>query len=95
MARFCGGRSFDEICQDEDLDPERFAELIEAYQFSDKEPLTDELMKVANTPPSILHRKKVARRVISRMVDYIETFEEEHGRPRGSVMPWGSLGRHD
>jgi hypothetical protein len=36
-------------------------------------------MKVVNTPPSILQRKKVARRVISRMVDYIETFEENMG----------------
>jgi type I restriction enzyme R subunit len=71
--------AFDKICQDEDLDSERFADMIEAYQFSDKEPLTDELMKVVNTPPSILQRKNVARRIISRMVDYIETFEENMG----------------
>jgi len=71
--------AFDEICEDEDLDPDRFADLIEAYQFSDKEPLTDELMTVVNTPPSILQRKKVAKRIISRMVDYIETFEENMG----------------
>lgn len=71
--------AFDQICAEEDLDPERFADLIEAYQFSDKEPLTDELMTVVNTPPSILQRKKVAKRIISQMVDYIETFEENMG----------------
>lgn len=71
--------AFDQICAEEDLDPERFADLIEAYQFSDKEPLTDELMTVVNTPPGILERKKVAKRIVSRMVDYIETFEENMG----------------
>lgn len=76
--------AFDRICEEEDLDPERFADLIEAYQFSDKEPLTDELMKVVNTVPSILQRKKVAKRIISRMVDYIETFEENMGDLEGA-----------
>ncbi len=71
--------AFDKICEDEDLDSERFADLIEAYQFSDKEPLTDELMTVVNTPPGILERKKVAKRIVLRMVDYIETFEENMG----------------
>lgn len=71
--------AFDKICEEEDLDPERFADLIESYQFSDKEPLTDELMTVVKTPPSILKRKKVANRIIARMVDYIEIFEENIG----------------
>ncbi|MFG6545371.1 type I restriction endonuclease subunit R [Sulfitobacter sp. 1A13730] len=71
--------AFENICEEEDLDPERFADLIESYQFSDKEPLTDELMTVLKTPPSILQRRKVANRIISRMVEYIETFEENMG----------------
>ncbi|MEZ5723248.1 MAG: hypothetical protein R3D59_18110 [Paracoccaceae bacterium] len=33
----------------------------------------------ANEPPGILQRKKVASRIVERMVDYIETFDEHLG----------------
>lgn len=71
--------AFDTLCAEEDLDPERFANLVETYQFSDKEPLTDEIIQIIRTPPGILQRKKTTTRIISRMVDYIETFDEDMG----------------
>ncbi len=72
-------KAFGKICSEEGLSPEAFANLIEAYQFSDKTPLTDEIMTVLVTPPGILQRKKVATRIVSRMLGYIETFEEHMG----------------
>ena len=70
---------FEKICSDEGLDPVRFSDLLESYQFSDKEPLTDEIMTVVLTAPSVVQRRKAASRIISKMVDHIETFEENMG----------------
>ena len=50
-----------------------------AYQFTGAEPLTDEVISAINEPPGILQRKKVASRIVERMVDYIETFDEHLG----------------
>ncbi|WVX47307.1 hypothetical protein ROLI_003740 [Roseobacter fucihabitans] len=70
---------FEAICSEEGLDPERFSDLMESYQFSDKEPLTDEIMTVLLKAPSVVQRRKTGSRIISKMVDHIETFEENMG----------------
>ncbi|MEQ3725800.1 MAG: type I restriction endonuclease subunit R [Tateyamaria sp.] len=72
-------RAFDAICDDEGLNPKLFSNLLENYQFSEKEPLTDEIMQVVIKAPSVVQRRKTARRIISKMVDHIETFEENMG----------------
>jgi len=71
--------AFDAICVEEGLAPEAFSELMAAYQFTGAEPLTDEVISAINEPPGILQRKKVASRIVERMVDYIETFDEHLG----------------
>ena len=71
--------AFERICQEEDLDADAFSALIEAYQFSDKEPLSDDVMSIVKTPPSILKRKSIARRIVDKMVSYLETFNEQMG----------------
>ncbi|MGR3480426.1 type I restriction endonuclease subunit R, EcoR124 family [Salipiger marinus] len=71
--------AFEELCQDEGLDADAFSALITAYQFSNKEPLTDEIMAAIKTPPGIVKRRPTARRILSKMVDYIETFDEQLG----------------
>jgi hypothetical protein len=43
--------AFEKICHDEGLDPDAFNELFETYQFSNKEPLSDDVMTVVKTPP--------------------------------------------
>ena len=71
--------AFDAICTEEGLDPDRFASLMAEYQFSDKEPLTDEIMEVALVSPGVVQRRKMAARIVLRMVEHIETFEENLG----------------
>lgn len=71
--------AFEKICVEEDLDADAFSALISAYQFSDKEPLTDEVMAAIRTPPGIVKRKRTARRIVSKMIDHIETFDEQMG----------------
>lgn len=71
--------AFQAICTEERLEPEGFAGLLEAYQFSGKRPLTDEVIAIMIEVPGILQRKPSAERVVTRMVDLIETFEEGMG----------------
>ena len=80
--RFWGRKqseAFDALCSEEDLNRDHFNELVAAFQFSGKKPLTDEVLEAVRTPPGILKRQSVARRIISRMVGFIEKFQEGMG----------------
>ncbi len=71
--------AFANICAKEKLDPERFAGLLEAYQFSGKRPLTDEVIAIMTEVPGILQRKPSSERIILEMITFIETFDEGMG----------------
>lgn len=71
--------AFETICAEEKLDRDGFSKLLETYQFSGKRPLTDEIVAAMTEVPGILHRKPRAERVVSRMIDFIETYEEGMG----------------
>lgn len=71
--------AFQTICTEEKLGREGFAGLLEAYQFSGKRPLTDEVIAIMTEVPGILKRKPSAERVVTRMVDLLETFDEGMG----------------
>ncbi|SPJ27176.1 type I restriction endonuclease subunit R [Falsiruegeria mediterranea] len=71
--------AFETLCSEEDLDPDRFNGLLEAFQFSNKAPLTDEVLQAVRTQPGILTRKSVAERIIAKMVSFLERFQEGLG----------------
>lgn len=71
--------AFQTICAEEKLDRVGFAGLLEAYQFSGKRPLTDEVIAIMIEAPGILQRKPSAERVVTRMIHLLETFEEGMG----------------
>lgn len=71
--------AFGSICTEEKLRPQGFATLLEAYQFSGKRPMTDEVIAIMIETPGILQRKPSAERIVSRMVTFIDTFEEGLG----------------
>lgn len=75
--------AFQTICTEERLDREGFAGLLEAYQFSGKRPLTDEVIAIMIEMPGILQRKPSAERVVTRMIALIETFDEGMGDTGG------------
>ncbi|MQY42793.1 HsdR family type I site-specific deoxyribonuclease [Epibacterium sp. SM1969] len=74
--------AFETLCSEEDLDPDRFNGLLEAFQFSNKAPLTDEVLQAVRTQPGILTRKSVAERIIAKMVSFLERFQEGLGEMR-------------
>ncbi|RWR46405.1 type I restriction endonuclease subunit R [Sinirhodobacter ferrireducens] len=71
--------AFGVICSEERLDPAGFTALLEAYQFSGKRPMTDEIVAIMEEAPGILKRKATAERIISRLADFLETFDEDMG----------------
>lgn len=71
--------AFTSICDQEKLDQAGFTVLLEAYQFSGKRPLTDEIVSIMIEPPGILQRRKAAERIITRLVDFLETYEDGMG----------------
>ncbi|AJE45029.1 type I restriction endonuclease subunit R, EcoR124 family [Celeribacter indicus] len=75
--------AFQAIYIEERLDREGFAGLLEAYQFSSKRPLTDEVIAIMAEVPGILPREPSVERVAKRMVDFIESFEEGMGDIEG------------
>lgn len=67
------------ICVDEGLDAEAFKRMISEYHFTSKTPLSDAVIEALNEKPKILERKTVVERVIDRLRDLIQTFDEGMG----------------
>lgn len=63
------------LCDEEHLDKEQFKALIDAYIFSGREPLRDDVLKCLGDRPSILQARATGERIIARMKEYVEVFE--------------------
>ncbi|WP_417275262.1 type I restriction endonuclease subunit R [Celeribacter halophilus] len=72
-------QAFKDICSEEGLDSDGFSRLMQSYQFTQKEPLADDVLPVLKEPVGILQRKSVITRVIDRLKGFIETFDENMG----------------
>ncbi len=64
------------ICDEEHLDQRQFSALIDAYIFSDQEPLRDDVFKCLDHRPSILKAREIGDRIIAKMKEFVEVFVE-------------------
>ena len=56
---------------------ERTQTLIEDYLYAEREPLSDEIPDLINCEkPTILELKKVGDRILSKILDFVDTFIE-------------------
>ncbi len=62
------------LCEDERLDKEQFSALIEAYIYSEQEPLKDDVIACLDNRPSVLAVGAIGDRIIAKMKVYVETF---------------------
>lgn len=62
------------ICEDEQLDREQFKALIDAYIFSGREPLREDVIKCLAERPSILQARRIGEKIIDKMKAYVQTF---------------------
>ena len=67
-------KAIEELSVTEDLDAERLDKLIKEYVFTEKEPLTKDIIDLRNNRPTLKERKNVAERIIIKIKKYIETF---------------------
>jgi len=63
------------LCEEEHLDKEQFKALIEAYIFSGRDPLRDDVFRCLGNRPSILQAREIGERIIQKMKEYVEVFE--------------------
>lgn len=68
-------KAFLKLVSEENLSKERTQALIEHFLYSEKEPLRDEILDLLEGDrPTLLKRKSIGDRILSRIVDFVETF---------------------
>lgn len=63
------------LCEEEHLDKGQFKALIEAYIFSGRDPLRDDVFRCLGNRPSILQAREIGERIIQKMKEYVDVFE--------------------
>jgi type I restriction enzyme R subunit len=63
------------LCEEEHLDKAQFKALIEAYIYSGREPIKDEVFQCLDNRPSILQARVIGDRIIAKMKEFVELFE--------------------
>jgi type I restriction enzyme R subunit len=63
------------LCEEEHLDKAQFKSLIDAYIYSGREPIKDEVFQCLDNRPSILQARVIGDRIIAKMKEFVELFE--------------------
>jgi type I restriction enzyme R subunit len=67
--------AFADLVKEEKLNVDRTEKLIEDYLFAEREPLRDEVLElIEGDKPTLLERKKTGDRILTRILDFVETF---------------------
>ena len=69
----------DEEMVKEDLDYNNLVAIVSNYLFTQKEPLRDEVIFLMNKRPGLKERATASRRIISKIVAFVEKFIEGMG----------------
>lgn len=72
-------KQFNAICAGEGLDPANTSELIDEYHFTGRTPLRERIVAALIVKPKILERKAVIERVTRRLLELIQTFDDDIG----------------
>jgi type I restriction enzyme R subunit len=62
------------LCEEEHLDQKQFQALIDAYIFSEQEPLREDVFKYLDNRPSVLEAREIGERIIDKMKTFVEVF---------------------
>jgi type I restriction enzyme, R subunit len=68
-----------QLCQEENLKAENVQQMIADYKFSGKEPLRETVLSACNEKPKLLERKKVFDRVVTKLLDIVNKFDDAIG----------------
>ncbi|UKJ07923.1 type I restriction endonuclease subunit R [Solitalea lacus] len=67
-------KAFNALCAEENLMPEKLQEVIGNYLFTERKPLRDDVFEILQEKPKLLERKKIIERVLSKIINYVNTF---------------------
>lgn len=75
-------KAFEQLCVDENIQPEQLQKLLQTYEFANRLPRDQEIVNALGFKPKILERKTILERVADKIQMFINTFIEGMG---GSV----------
>ena len=61
-------------------------DLLKRYRFTGKEPLWNDIFDALTIKPRILERKPIAERIISKVKEFVQTFDDDMGGCVGGMM---------
>ena len=67
-------KNLTELCESEELDQDKVDLLIKDYLFTEKEPLTKDVVGVMKNQPNLKERKTVAQKITAEIKKYVDTF---------------------
>ena len=62
------------LVEEENLDKDKLEKVIGDYMFTEKEPLRDDLIDMLHKRPSLKERSSTSKRLKTRIVDFVETY---------------------
>jgi type I restriction enzyme R subunit len=62
------------LCEEEHLDKAQFKALIDAYIYSDIEPIKDDVLKCLDNKPSALLVRTIGERILDKMKEFVDVF---------------------
>ncbi|MFZ4414658.1 MAG: type I restriction endonuclease subunit R, EcoR124 family, partial [Bacteroidales bacterium] len=67
--------AFKKLCEEENLASDKVDKIIDGYLFAEREPLRDEVLDlIEGAKPTVLERKKVGDRILSKILSFVDTF---------------------
>lgn len=66
--------AIEKVAVDEQLNKEKLQTIIDDYLFTHQPIERDDVIKSLNFKPKLLERKKIATRVIDKVMNFVETF---------------------
>ncbi|MDT8413101.1 MAG: type I restriction endonuclease subunit R [Vicingaceae bacterium] len=72
-------KAIKELSIEENLNYEQLVEVVSNYLFTQKEPLRDDVIALMNERPSLNERASSSNRIITKIIDFVETFIDGMG----------------
>ncbi|MCG8329983.1 MAG: type I restriction endonuclease subunit R [Chitinophagales bacterium] len=67
------------LCEKEKLSKDKLFKIIDNYLFTGRKPLRDNIVGAMEVKPKLLQRKTIAERVIDKIINFVQTFDEGMG----------------
>ena len=68
-------KAFNQLVKEETLSADKTQLLIEDYLYAEREPLRDEILELLEgNKPTVLERKKIGDRILSKILNFVDTF---------------------